>query len=744
MKTPRWFTRNYLFSQLRIASAVTLMSAAAAMAFVAGGDTLVTIGNRSSSFLKDKAVTAKIAGERVEVLRSASTTPSEGPIGGYEAYKSAARTYPANVIPPSMVQNAKKTFDKIATQSAKQAGPNSNNHWQSYGPIQTSVQPGVLSFSGATNATASRDTALVIAPTCVPGNCRLWVGSAGGGVWRTDDALAADPSWTWLTGVLALNSVGALAADPNDASGNTLYVGTGEGHRCSSGCESGVGIYKTTDGGNSWTKLPDACVSNTTYNCANSGDAFLGRGINQIVVDPTNPAHIFVGSALAVRGLSHVIGNGGTTRLEPGANEPGLYESTDGGATFTEVWNGTKPDPAPNFQFGITDVGLDPLNPSVVYASAFDAGLWRRDAGAAQTAFTQVFKPQFVPPQCTFAFPPSPLSACALNGTDRTMFALTTKNSHTRVYLTEGTQPTSASGGTSQPLAADFWRTDIADQSAASLLASESLPCTAPAASTVAPQTYTGWQCLTARTTSSPYWASTAFCTQQCWYDQDVYTPAAMPDTVYLIGSNLYGEQPCNTNGVGCGNGISNGREVLYSDTAGDPDGAATGAANLRTFTDLSYDATINHPSWCAYGPYAFTSCVNSPNGIHPDQHAIVINPGNLTQIFEGSDGGVIRTSGAFADASAQCDEPHRSGGGPLPNPSTAYTTCQRLLSRVPTQLAHVDRNLDTLQFIGLAIDPSNPAEVQAATQENGTRPNNDPVGDRTNCPQNVYGQGGD
>src|SRR5436190_8868945 len=396
MKTPRWFTRNYLFSQLRIASAVTLMSAAAAMAFVAGGDTLVTIGNRSSSFLQDRLATAKIAGERDEVLRSAHTVPGEGPIGGYEAYKSAARTYPANVIPPSMVQNAKKTFDKIATQSAKQAGPNSNNHWQSYGPIQTSVQPGVLSFSGATNATASRDTALVIAPTCVPGNCRLWVGSAGGGVWRTDDALAADPSWTWLTGVLALNSVGALAADPNDASGNTLYVGTGEGNRCSSGCESGVGIYKTTDGGNSWTKLPDACVSNTTYSCANSGDAFLGRGINQIAIDPTNPKHLFVGSALAVRGLSHTVGVGTTEsqRFEPGANPVGVYESTDGGNTFTEVWNGNNPN-----SFGVTDVGLDPLDPTTVYASAFDQGVWRRspslDGTSSPTAFKQVFAPQF-------------------------------------------------------------------------------------------------------------------------------------------------------------------------------------------------------------------------------------------------------------------------------------------------------------------------------------------------------------
>ena len=123
------------------------------------------------------------------IATSAGTKPGrKGPVGGYEAYKSAARTYPANVIPPSMVQNAKKTFDKIATQTA----PTGNNVWQSYGPLHNSIQPGVLSFSGATNATASRDTALVIAPTCVPGNCRLWVASAGGGVWRV--AFAFDPT----------------------------------------------------------------------------------------------------------------------------------------------------------------------------------------------------------------------------------------------------------------------------------------------------------------------------------------------------------------------------------------------------------------------------------------------------------------------------------------------------------------------------------------------------------------------
>ncbi len=54
----------------------------------------------------------------------------------------------------------------------------------------------------------------------------------------------------------------------------------------------------------------------------------------------------------------------------------------------------------------------------------------------------------------------------------------------------------------------------------------------------------------------------------------------------------------------------------------------------------------------------------------------------------------MIRTSGVFADVSSQCDEPHRNGGAPLPPTSGSYTACKRLLSRVPTVLAHIDKKL--------------------------------------------------
>jgi hypothetical protein len=726
-----------VLSFLRTATAVALFSAAAAMAFVAGGNRLATVDNVSSQLSQDREAKGKMAGDPDVVLRSARTVPGEGPVGGYEAYKSATRTYPANVIPVSMVQNAKKTFEKIAKQSAlttnnaatTSTAPTSNNVWQSYGPIQNSVQPGVLSFSGATTPTASRDTALVVAPTCVPGDCRLWVGTAGGGVWRTNDALAANPSWTWVTGVFALNSVGALVADPSDSSGNTLYVGTGEGNRCSSGCEAGVGIYKTMNGGNTWTKLPDACVSNTTYSCANSGDAFLGRGINQIVVDPTNPKHIFVGSALAIRGLSHTVGVGTTEtqRFEPGANPVGVYESTDGGATFTEVWNGN------GSTFGVTDVGLDPLDPTTVYASAFDQGVWRRspslDGTSSPTAFLQVFAPQF--PGID---------------RDRTMFALTVKNTKTRIYLTDGT---AASSDPTAANAANFWRTDNANQTAAALLASQSAGSTPPPDTTVGPQVYNGWQKLSAQVTSSPYFATINFCTGQCWYDEDVYTPAGLPDTVYVIGSYNYGEQPCNTKGVGCGNGRSNGRAVLYSTTAGDPEAVTpiNSTPTTRTFTDLTYDMQNTPASWCGLGAFgealfggvsADFACLWAPNNIHPDQHAIVVNPSNPTQIFEGSDGGVIRTDGTFGDLSARCNSNERPLLG-----AASLNNCKRLLSRVPNLVTHIDRNLDTLQFVGVAINPSNPAEVQGGTQDNGTWSNNDPQNDRNNWPQNIYGDGG-
>jgi len=695
-------------------------------------------GDRTAAFLK--------GGGGEPDAETAAATPGLGPAAA-EAYWSAERTYPATSIPPAVVKNAAVTFDRIARGDDQKGG---NRRWKQYGPQVNAVEPGVLSFSGATNATASRTTALVVAPTCTRERCSVWVGVSGGGVWRTDNALASNPTWRQLTDdtVLAQNSVGTLTADPNDHTGRTLYLGTGEANRCSSGCEAGVGIYKTTNGGNSWTKLADSCVSGA-YACVTPGkDSFLGRGISKIVIDPTNPSHIYVGSALGVRGLSHVIGNGGTTRFPPGANDVGVYESTNGGSTFTEVWNGNAPTCSatvpPPCSFGVIDVALDPLNASTVYASAFDQGVWRRspslDGSATPYDFHQVYKPRFVPPQCA----PAPGSTCGFGGTDRTMIAPTVKNGKTRIYLTDGT---ASSSDSTSPSAAQFWRTDNSNQPAAALLATEDAGATEPPPpGNPYPTYYNGWQKLSSNTTASPYYATINFCTAQCWYDERVYTPAGMPDTVYVIGSYLYGELPCNTKGVGCGNGRSNGRAVLYSTTAGDPDAAAPGTAVNRTFTDLTFDAQDRPANWCPLDGAQLTfggvappyQCLWAPDSIHPDQHQIVVNPSNPTQIFEASDGAMIRTSGTFADISSRCNSNERPLLG-----AASLANCKRLLSRVPNELSHIDKVLSsTLQFVGLAINPSNGCEVQGGTQDNGTWSNLNNCGNDT-WPQIIYGDGG-
>src|SRR5262249_30646425 len=113
-------------------------------------------------------------------------------------------------------------------------------------------------YNAGTQNFAGRTVDAVISPDCVPGDCNLWIANANGGVWRTRDALAADdpatdeyegPHWEFVSQEFDHNNVSALALDPNDPRHRTLWAGTGEPNYCGSGCEAGVGIYLTRNGG---------------------------------------------------------------------------------------------------------------------------------------------------------------------------------------------------------------------------------------------------------------------------------------------------------------------------------------------------------------------------------------------------------------------------------------------------------------------------------------------------------------
>src|SRR6266487_5996140 len=323
MKTQPSFSRIRFFSLVRITSASVLLTAAAAMAFVAV---------KPSSPLLSKS-DSKLNQHRIQLFKNKIAMPGPeregGPTAGaQEAY--ANRAYPAPYVPFILTRNAHRAWTNVVAR-APGKGINVLGGWTLAGP-STANFPDILTFSGAAYTTSGRITALAVDPACSTTRCRVWAAAAGGGVWRTTNALSGSGvSWTFVSGSFATNAIGTLTYD---AAHNTLYAGTGEPN-ASGDSEAGFGIYKSTNRGNSWTQL----ASNTSVplmptTCGNApaytGPAFNGRAIGSIVVSGST---MYVGSTRAVRGVSSVTGGG--VSLAPGLPPFGLWKSTDSGANFT-------------------------------------------------------------------------------------------------------------------------------------------------------------------------------------------------------------------------------------------------------------------------------------------------------------------------------------------------------------------------------------------------------------------------
>jgi hypothetical protein len=493
--------------------------AAAGVATVVAGATLVGLhatGTPVATPAKpaEAEVPAGLAGH-LEKLRRAvpgnGGESREGP-GSAEADAFAARAYPADTISLAKWQGAAGAFqaaDLRANSPAARAEAVASR-WVSVGPSRALYPFTPLrnntNYVPNTYVAGGRTTSLALSPICRPGNCRMWVTPAGGGVWRTNDALVASPAWRYLGGPLGINAAGEVSVDPNDPTGNTIYVGTGEANVCGSGCVAGVGLYKSTNGGDSWQGPLGRSV-------------LSGKGIGAIRVVPGSPRTIYVGTTSALRGMSSVCCDG-VTRPVPDAAKWGLYKSTDGGVSWRFIHNGS-PNPArctgSQTEYsnsgvcsprGVRHVELDPVHPNVVYASSYARGVWRsRDGGGSWTRI----KPSLNP----------------LQATSRAAIAVTKVGyNKTRMYVHEG--------NIGDPYSRLFRSDDVA---------------------TGAPT----FRDLTSSDPADSGYATYNQCTGQCWYDLFVYTPKGFPNVVYTGGSYSYDET----------GGISNGRGVVLSTDAG-------------------------------------------------------------------------------------------------------------------------------------------------------------------------------
>jgi hypothetical protein len=370
--------------------------AAAAAALVIGAVSSGTFVARSNDPAYQAVIDfGKHGNETKELLAG---VPNEGPEDTYAAEQAALRAFPADEVPPEAVINSQNTFQSFR-QSGRTAGT-----WSPIGPLSRAQYPGVLDqflFDGAPFNASGRVTALAIAPSCTLARCRVYLGAAGGGVWATDRALSGSfATWSYLSGSLASNAVGSILIDPSDASGNTLYVGTGEPN-ASGDSEAGVGIYKSSDGGLSWSLVPGSGI-------------FFQRSIGSMAFD--NAGNLLVPIASGVRGVSSVTSGASSSAAtgHPLATR-GLYRQT--GATFTLIRPIVSTVPR-----GSTTVKVDPTHAGVIYVNEFSRGIYRSvDNGA------------------TWLQIKTPLNATL--STDRAEFDVTTlPNGNTRMYVGVGNQ----------------------------------------------------------------------------------------------------------------------------------------------------------------------------------------------------------------------------------------------------------------------------------------------------------------
>ena len=243
------------------------------------------------------------------------------------------RAYPRKYVPAGAHA---KALEQLKQQLAAEAAVRAQTGVRNAGtnPAWSLIGPQPLDTPFTDPVVSGRVTALAVDPRS---SNTIYLGAAQGGVWKTIDG---GNTWKPLTDTQASLAIGSITLDPSHP--DTVYVGTGE-ENFSGDSYYGAGILKSTDAGTTWTHTCGPF-------CGPVGkDGFYGGGarIGGIAVHPTIGQILLAGVALLFK--------------------DGVYRSTDGGSTWTQVLPG---NPG-------TSVIFDPSNGNVAYAalgSSFSGG----------------------------------------------------------------------------------------------------------------------------------------------------------------------------------------------------------------------------------------------------------------------------------------------------------------------------------------------------------------------------------
>jgi hypothetical protein len=373
-------------------------------------------------------------------------------------------------------------------------------------------------------AVSGRTVAIAIHPT----NPNIaYVGTAQGGLYRTKDGGA---TWTPLMDNALSLAIGALTLVPGDPT--TLWVGTGESG-FSADSFFGYGVYRIRNADT--TPILDGPFNKDA--ATGLTDLMTGRAADGIAVDPNNPNVLYVGTVSGIGGV------GGD--VPPGVPSAGLFKSTNATSanpTFTKLAIGPI---AATANTRVMDILFEPgssdnLILSVAAIGGNRGGVWRTtNATDAAPTFTQALTITSIPAS-------SGISRCELAQTKvggvTTVYAASSENSGAATCGTNGTLRKSTDGGA---------------------------------------------------TWSAPIAGGNGFCAGQCFYNIAVDVNPTDPNHV-MLGGNVIGA---------CSKAISRSTDggVTFSNTPG--------------------------------------------NGVHADNHVLKFAPSNPSILYEGNDGGIFKST---------------------------------------------------------------------------------------------------
>jgi hypothetical protein len=229
------------------------------------------------------------------------------------------------------------------------------------GPI-TWTERGPSNVSGRTRA--------VLIDANDASNNTIWVGGVAGGLWKTTNISAANPTWNKINDFFDNLAVSAIAQDPGVP--QTMYFGTGEGW-FNTDAVRGLGIWKTSNGGTTWTQL--SSTNNSTFHyvmkmvVAANGHVFAATrngGIQRSINGGTSWTKVLGSGVSAATDRAadiEIAANGHLYATMGVLNRDGIYKSTNGGTTWTKLTSGL-----PTTGYNRIEIACAPSNSNRLYA----------------------------------------------------------------------------------------------------------------------------------------------------------------------------------------------------------------------------------------------------------------------------------------------------------------------------------------------------------------------------------------